>query len=105
MGVFGIDSPDELMFELNYQAVLKKLGHVPRIGARIYTPHKRENWEVLQVATEAFKLWGTTRLQVMCKRFQESLTTQEGSVTQPQPDFKINSIKPKINLGGGQPQL
>lgn len=106
LGTFGIDSPDEIMFEFNYRHVLKTLGHAPKIGARIYSPHKGENWQVLQRNVEVFKLWGELRLQVMCIRFQENLTTGEGKVTQRRPDFKVNSIKniqvPKMNLAGGQ---
>lgn len=105
MGAFGIDSPDEIMFEFNYRHVLKILGHAPKIGARIFTPHKGENWVVKQRNVEVFKLWGELRLQVMCDRFQESLTTGEGKVTQRQPDFKINSVKDlgnRTNFAGGQ---
>lgn len=106
MGAFGIDSPDEMMFEFNYRSVLTALNHAPKIGARIFSPHKKENWVVKQRGVEVFKLWGEIRLQVMCDRFQENLTTGEGKVTQRQPDFKINSIKDlgqnKMNLAGGQ---
>ena len=106
MGVFGIDSPDEIMFEFNYRHVLRTLGKAPKIGSRIFSPHKKENWMVMQRNVEVFKLWGELRLQVMCVRFQESLTTNEGKVTQREPDFKINSIKDlanrEINLAGGQ---
>jgi hypothetical protein len=106
MGAFGIDSPDEMMFEFNYQHILKTLGHAPKIGSRIFSPHKRENWMVMQRNVEVFKLWGELRLQVMCIRFQESLTTGEGKVTSRQPDFKVNSIKDlgskRMNLAEGQ---
>lgn len=109
MGVFGIDSPDEMMFEFNYRHVLKHLGHAPKIGSRIFSPHKRENWMVMQRNVEVFKLWGELRLQIMCVRFQESLTTGGGEVTQRQPDYKVNSIKDlnsrHMNLAGGQPQV
>jgi hypothetical protein len=106
IGVFGIDSPDEMMFEFNYRHVLKTLGHAPKIGSRIFSPHKKENWMVTQRNVEVFKLWGELRLQVMCIRYQESLTTGEGKVTQSQPDFGLNSVKDlskkKMNLAGGQ---
>ncbi len=109
MGVFGIDSPDEMMFEFNYRHVLRTLGHAPKIGSRIFSPHKREHWMVMQRNVEVFKLWGELRLQVMCVRFQESLTTGEGKVTQRTPDFKVNSIKDlgnrRMNLAGGQEQV
>lgn len=106
MGAYGIDSPDEIMFEFNYSNVLSILGHPPKIGARIFTPHKKENWVIKQRNVEVFKMWGEIRLQVMCDRFQESLTTGEGKVTQKrQSDFQINSIKDlgnKNKFAGGQ---
>jgi hypothetical protein len=107
MGMFGMDSPmTEMMMEFNYRHVLKTLGHAPKIGARLYTPHKRENWIVIQRNVEVFQLWGEIRLQVMCNRFPESLTTGEGRVTQREPDFKINSVKDlgghQLNFAGGQ---
>ena len=106
INAFGIGSPDEMMFEFNYRHILTHIGHAPKIGARIYSPHKRENWVVIQRNVEVFKLWGEVRLQVMCQRFQESLTTGEGKVTQREPDFKVNSIKDlggqSTNFAGGQ---
>ena len=93
VGTFGIDAPDEMMFEFNYRYVLKTLKHVPKIGARIYSPHKRENWVIIQRNVEMFRLWGELRLQIMCQRFPESFTTGEGKVTQKSPNFKINEIK------------
>lgn len=86
---FGIDSPDEIKFDLNYRAVLKSLGHPPKIGSRLFTPHLRENWEIIQRNLGEFKLWGALRLELICKRFQESNTTGEGKVTQKEPDLKI----------------
>lgn len=90
LGVFGIDSPDEMIFEFNYRSVLRSIGHPPKIGSRIFSPHKRENWRVIQRNTGEYQLWGELRLQLICQRFQESVTTGEGRVTQKQPDFTIN---------------
>jgi hypothetical protein len=103
MGVFGADGTDELMFELNYQDTLRRLKKVPTIGSRIFTPHKRENWVIMQRNVAEFKMWGELRLQLMCSRFQESLTTGEGKVTQREPDFKLNSIK-DLQKGLDRPQ-
>lgn len=90
-GLFGIDSPDEMVFMLNYESVLESLGgSPPKIGSRIFTPHKRENWVVVQRNVGDFHLWGEVRLELICSRFQESLTTGEGEVTQTQPDFEVN---------------
>jgi hypothetical protein len=104
MGTFGIDAPDELMFQFNYQDVLKRIGHLPKIGSRIYTPHKREHWVIIQRAVEEFKLWGQLRLQLMCQRFQESITTGEGRVDQATPGFSVDKIDPTLPTGPtGQP--
>lgn len=86
MTTFGIDAPDEVMFEFNYRDVIEKLGHPPRIGSRIFTPHRRENWQIAQIGDEQYQLWGQTRLQVMCKKFQETLTTADGKATAKSPD-------------------
>jgi len=88
--VFGIDSPDEVQMEFNYRSVLRAIGHPPKIGSRLWTPHKRENWIIVQRNVGEFKLWGELRLVLMCQRFQESATTGEGNVTQKTPDFKLN---------------
>lgn len=88
--MFGLDSPDEMMFEINFRAALDAIGHLPKIGSRIHTPHKREDWRIIQRNAGEFKLWGEIRLQLLCDKFQESVTTGEGKVTQKKPDFKIN---------------
>ena len=88
--VFGIDSPDEIQMEFNYRAVLQAIGHPPKIGSRLWTPHKRENWIIVQRNVGEFKLWGELRLTIMVQRFQESVTTGEGNVTQQTPNFKLN---------------
>lgn len=94
MTMFGFDSPDdEIMMQFNYRDVLQKIGHPPRIGSRMFSPHKRENWVILRRNVEEFKLWGELRLQILCKRFQESLTISDGKVTAKEPDFKIDSVR------------
>lgn len=89
VGTFGLDSPDEMIFEFNYRSVLKTIGHPPKIGSRLFTPHLRENWVIIQRNLGEFKLWGALRLQILAQKFQESVTTKEGIATQKQPDFKI----------------
>jgi hypothetical protein len=91
MTAFGIDAPDEMIFEFNYRSVLRTIGHPPKIGSRLFTPHLRENWVIIQRNLGEFKLWGALRLQILAQRFQESVTTGEGKISQAknQPDFKI----------------
>ena len=88
--MFGIDSPDEMVFEVNFKATVDAIGHPPKVGSRIFTPHKREDWRIIQRNAGEFKLWGEIRMQILCERYQESVTTGEGKVTQKKPDFKIN---------------
>jgi len=88
-GLFGIDAPDEMVFEFNYRNVLNKIGHVPKVGSRLFTPHKGESWEIIQRNDGEFKMWGQLRLQLICRKFQESTTTT-GVNPQPMPDFKLN---------------
>ena len=81
----------EIKFEFNYKAVLQAIGHPPKIGARLFTPHKRENWKIVERQVGEFKLWGELRLILIAERFQESLTTGEGMVTQRNDvGFKLN---------------
>lgn len=88
--MFGIDSLDEITFEFNYRSVLKTLGHPPKVGSRMFTPHKQENWQIVDRKTGEFGFWGELRLLLTCQRYQESSTTGDGRVTGPQTDFKIN---------------
>lgn len=88
--MFGIDSPTEMVFELNIRDTLARVGHLPKIGSRIYTPHKRENWKIIQRGMGEFKLWGELRLQLICERFQDDIITNAGRVKQQEPDFKLH---------------
>jgi hypothetical protein len=88
-GLFGIDAPDEMVFEFNYRDVLNRIGHAPKVGSRLFTPHKGENWEVIQRNDGEFKMWGQLRLQLICKKFQIS-NTSTGVNPQPLTDFKLN---------------
>jgi len=89
---FGIDAPDEMTFELNYRSVLKNLGHPPKIGSRLFTPHLQENWVIVQRNLNEFKMWGVLRIELICQRFQEDVVTGDGKVTQKQPDLKIKIV-------------
>jgi hypothetical protein len=90
LGLFGIDAPDEMIFEFNYREVLQLIGHAPKIGSRLFSPHKSENWVVIQKNDDEFKMWGQMRLQLICQKFQESTTDNSKTINQPQTDFKLN---------------
>lgn len=90
---FGIDGGmEEMKFELNYRSVLKALGHPPKIGSRLFTPHLGENWQIIQRNLGEFKSWGALRIELICQKFQEDVVTGEGKVTQRTPDLKIKIV-------------
>jgi len=86
---FGIGSPDEVVFECNKSSVLNKINHFPKPGSRIFSPHRRENWEIIQCKTGDFHYWSEFRLSILCKRYQESITTQNGQVTREDPEVSL----------------
>lgn len=88
MNMFGMDSSDQLKFELNLKATYKKLGYPPKIGSRIWTPHKKENWVIVERKVADFKFWGEFHLILECERFQEDLVTGAGKVTQ--KNYQVN---------------
>ena len=77
------------MFDMNYADVLKKIGHPPKIGSRIHTPHRNEDWVIIQRNIGETMLWSKVRLQVLCQKFQENITTGEGKVSNKKPEFKL----------------
>lgn len=86
---FGIDGVGDVMFECNHAAVLRAIGHPPKRGSRIQTPHLNEFWVVVDVRLTQFQLWSAFRLQIICERFQENITTGEGNIPVPKPDITI----------------
>lgn len=88
---FGVDAPDELKIQFNYNDVLKAIGHPPKVGSRIFTPLKSENWVVIQRNAGDFFLYDQLRLTLIVQRFQESVSTGEGRVTQKRPDINLNT--------------
>lgn len=88
MSGFGIDSMNEIVIECNTRALLNAIGHMPKIGSRIHTPHLGENWELIQRNFGEFKLWGSMRTSLICRQFQESVTTSNGRVTEKSPSIQ-----------------
>jgi hypothetical protein len=86
---FGIDSPDEMIFEFNYRAVLRDLGHVPKIGSRLFTPFLKENWVIIERKTGEMKMYGVVRLQCICQRFQEDSVSGTSVNKSQDVDYKI----------------
>lgn len=89
MGLFQIDSPNEIVIDLNRKSVIEALGHPPKIGSRLRTPHMQEDWELIQVNTAEFTLWNVFHYQFICRKFQDDAINGPGKVRQPQQDIKI----------------
>ena len=101
-GIFSVDTPDEeIILELNRSAALTAIGHPPKVGSRIYTPHRGENWIVIDYKLDKFLLWGAIRLILHCKKFQETTTAADACITSPQPppEFPITDFTTGTGLG------
>lgn len=87
---FGIDSPDEMVFEINFRAAMRDIGHLPKVGSKIYTPHLQENWVMIQRNLGEFKMWGVVRIEMLCQRWQDDRKEKQGMKGKPsQIDYKI----------------
>lgn len=87
MNQFGTDSLNEMTFECNADAVIKAIGHPPKIGSRIHTPHMGGDWELIQTNAGEFRGWGVLRLLLICNQWQETVTTAAGKVTEKSPNI------------------
>ena len=88
-GPFGWDSQQDNTFELNWEETLKRIGHPPKVGSRIWTPHLNEDWALVSTQLDLFQMWGKIRVKFVCQRFQEVLTTGEGTVTKSHPSIQM----------------
>lgn len=86
-GQFGIDGIGEVVFEANTQAIVAAIGHMPKRGSRIHSPHLGEDWVIVDTRVTQFAFWGALHLQIVCERFQESLS--DASSTVPTPKYPI----------------
>jgi hypothetical protein len=84
---FGIDGPGDVMFECNRSAVQQAIGHMPKRGSKIQTPHLNEYWVIVDVRLAQFQLWGALHVQLICERFQENISDVKTDM--PRPDFTI----------------
>jgi len=76
LGVFGIDSPDEIIFSVNLAEWRDKIGvEMPRVGGMIYTPWNKQRWEIIQYNIGEFKIWGKHRIEIVTRKWQDSTTT------------------------------
>ena len=74
---FGIDSPDEMLFNFNLEKFKCVVGQMPKVKSLVYCEWDRTWWEVIQNdLDQPFKLWTKFRLQVVTKKYQRSRTEQ-----------------------------
>lgn len=86
---FGIDGVGDVMFECNAMAVRNAIGHMPKRGSRIQTPHLNEFWVLVDIRLTQFQLWGALHVQLIAEKWQESISTHEGQQNTPDPQYKI----------------
>lgn len=92
--LIGMDTPDEeIIIEGNYKAVFRDVGHVPKRGSRIVSPHRQEHWIIIDTKLSQFKMWGALHILIHCRKFIESPTTGESNVSQGSFNFTIPDLR------------
>lgn len=89
LGAFGIDSPDEVLFNFNLTKWKEIVGEMPRVKSLLFAEWDKTFWEIIQGNLEnPFKLWSKFRLEVIARKYQPSR-----SETHPtRKDSKDNSL-------------
>lgn len=77
--IFGIDASDELSIEVNYDILLQKLKRMPKAGMLLKI--EDENWIVVDCNWIYNKFIGKKRLQLICSRYAESVTSGVNLIT------------------------
>ena len=73
LGAFGIDSPDEVVFNFNLTKWREIVKEMPRIKSLIFAKWDKTWWEVIQNDQEqSYQLWSKYRLQVVTRKYQYS---------------------------------
>jgi hypothetical protein len=84
---FGIDGIGDVVFTCNSQAVFQALGHWPKRGSRIQTPHLNEFWVIVDYRLTTFQLWSALNISIIAEKFQENISDVKND--QPAPQFTI----------------
>lgn len=86
-GIFGVDTPDmEAIFETNSDATIAAIGHPPKVGSRIYTPHLCEDWVLVDRRQAEFKGWGALHYILHCTKWLPNRTDQTDRFTHNNPN-------------------
>ena len=73
LGVFGIDSPDEVLFNFNLTKWREIVKEMPRIKSLFFCEWDRSYFEIIQNDQEKpYTLWHKYRLQVIGRKYQPS---------------------------------
>ncbi len=77
MSAFGIDSPDEMLFNFNLTEWRDVIGSMPALKSLFFCEWDNTWWEVIQNNQgEIYKLWTKFRLQVVARKYQRSRADQ-----------------------------
>lgn len=78
LDVFGIDSPDEMIFNFNLTNFKNIVGELPKLKSLIYCKWDNTWWETIQVTVaQPYNLWRKYRLQIITRKYQRSRTEQQ----------------------------
>ena len=73
LGAFGIDSPDEVLFNFNLTKWREIVTEMPRIKSLFFAKWDSSWWEIIQNnQSEPYKLWNKYRLEIIGRKYQPS---------------------------------
>lgn len=77
---FGIDSPDEMIFQFNITKFKEIVGEMPKLKSLIFCHWDKTWWEtVSQEKDGPYKLWTKYRLNIVAKKYQKSRQDQNST--------------------------
>jgi hypothetical protein len=78
LNTFGIDEPDEIGIQVNAKVAYSKLGLIPPIGTLLLV--EDSDWLVVNRNYIYNRFIGKYRLNLTCRRYQESVTAGKNSI-------------------------
>ena len=91
--IFGIDSPDEMIFNFNLTEWKETIGELPKLKSLIYCKWDFGSvWEIIENnISEPYKIWKKYRLQVVTKKYQPS-RSERHPTRRDSEDVSLNKI-------------
>lgn len=89
---FGFNGMADIILDCNYKDVLERIGHPPKPGSWIRTPHLDRDWILVNSTLGEFGHWGALRIKMVLKRFQDDIHTKRDTSVYKKADVTMQSF-------------